>query len=211
MLCAFSPVAYTGARRVLMIALSLLATVCSFLGGALLLSIFNPRALRIMLTFLAQDGEVASLVSRDQIWRYSFHQFLMHPVLGQGAGQPVAMFFRQETVPHSHNVLLDYARTLGAPGFLLMLTILLTAAAISLMSIRAALVARAATGHRIVCIGLSVGALAYIAANMSSDSMGPSTSPFFWLVLYLGFASRSLLRRPPRPAAFTARRRAAGT
>ena len=35
--------------------------------------------------------------------------------------------------------------------------------------------------------------------------MGFSTSPFFRLVHYLGFASRSLLRRSPRPAAFTAR------
>ena len=200
MLCAFSLVAYTGAQRMMMIVISIFATIVLILGGAALLSLFNPRALRIMLTFLSQDGEVASLISRDQLWRYSFQQFLIDPILGQGAGQPISIFFREETVPHSHNVLLDYLRTLGAPGFLVMLTILSTAACLSVISIWSAIWAStAATGHRIFCIGLGVGGISYMAANMSSDSMGPSTSPFFWLVLYLGFASRSLLSRHNRP------------
>lgn len=199
MLCAYSFVAYTGAKRVLMIALSIVATLLLVLGGALLLSLFNPRALRIMLTFLSQDGEVASLVSRDQLWKYSFQQFLLDPVTGQGAGQPINIFFREESVPHSHNVLLDYLRTLGAPGFLMMLTVLGTAACLSVMTLaRAVRATGAARGHRVLCIGLAVGVLSYIAANMSSDSMGPSTSPFFWLLLFLGLAARGLLARHPR-------------
>ena len=192
----------------MMIAVSILATALLVLGGALLLSLFNPRALRIMLTFLSQDGEVASLVSRDQLWKYSFQQFLLDPVTGQGAGQPINIFFREESVPHSHNVLLDYLRTLGAPGFLMMLTVLGTAATLSVATIFRALRATAsARRHRVLCIGLAVGALSYIAANMSSDSMGPSTSPFFWLVLFLGLAARSLLARPARAAPVGNRRR----
>ena len=46
-------------------------------------------------------------------------------------------------------------------------------------------------------LGLSLSCLSYAAANMSSDSFGPSTSPFFWVFTYLAFASRNLLQSPP--------------
>jgi O-antigen ligase len=178
-----------------MLGLSVVATALLVAGGVALLNLFNPRALRLMLAFLEQDSELHSLVSRSQLWQYSFDQFMITPIRGQGAGQPIMIFYRSQPVPHSHNVLLDYLRTLGAPGCAGLLVILATAVGTSVAMTIAALRARGAEPkHRILSIGLGVGCLSYIAANMSSDSMGPSTSPFFWLVLFLGLAARPLLR-----------------
>lgn len=193
-LLAFSMIAYSGAKRVYMALASLLG--CLALTGTVtaLLMTFNPRALRLMLTFFAQDKELASLASRDQLWQNSIDEFLADPILGQGAGQPISIFAHNEFVPHSHNILLDYLRTLGAPGFVAMLALL--GAALLLCGhtlLRAARARRARLEHRMLCIGLAIGAVAYVAANMSSDSMGPSTSPFFWLVLFLCAASRRWL------------------
>jgi hypothetical protein len=196
MLCSYSIVAFSGPKRVYMIGLSVVATALLVAGGVVLLNLFNPRALRLMLAFLEQDGELHSLVSRSHLWQYSFDQFMITPIRGQGAGQPIIVFYRNEAVPHSHNVLLDYLRTLGAPGCFSLLIILATAAGTSVATAIAALRARGAKPqHRMLCVGLAVGCVSYIAANMSSDSMGPSTSPFFWLVLFLGFSARTLLRR----------------
>jgi O-antigen ligase len=196
MLCSYSIVAFHGARRVSMIGLSLVSVVLLVSLGTILLEAFNPRALTLMLAFLEQDGELQSIASRGELWSYSIRQFLAHPFLGQGAGQPIEVFYQLETVQHSHNVLLDYLRTLGAPGVLSLAVLLGTAIFMALATILRALNApEAAVRHRLLCIGLAVASLSYIAANMSSDSMGPSTSPFFWLILFLGFAGRSLLRR----------------
>jgi O-antigen ligase len=195
MLCMFSFVAFKGPKRIYMVGLSIVAAVLLVLGGAILLSQFNPRALRLLTTFLEQDEEVKSLIGRQVLWQYSFDQFMADPIRGEGAGQLISVGRHQ--APHSHNVFLDYLRTLGAPGFFGLLIILVTATLMSVATATEALRARAASPrHRILCLGLAIGCLSYIAANMSSDSMGPSTSPFFWLVLFLGLSSRSLLRSP---------------
>jgi O-antigen ligase len=193
MLCIFSIVAFKGPKRIYMVGLSIVAAVLLIAGGAVLLSLFNPRALRLLTTFLEQD-EVKSLIGRQQLWQYSFDQFMANPIRGEGAGQLIS--YGRHQAPHSHNVLLDYLRTLGAPGFLGLAIILATATWMSVATAIKALRARAAgPRHRILCIGLAIGCLSYITANMSSDSMGPSTSPFFWLVFFLGLSSRTLLRR----------------
>lgn len=197
-LTAYSLIAFRGVKRVLTVTLSILATVLLISAGMMLMQFFNPRALRLIMAFLEQDSELHSIVSRNQLWQYSIDQFLSNPVLGVGAGSPIDIFYRQEFVPHSHNVLLDYLRTLGAPGIFGLLTILLTVVLISGVTILAATRARRTPPrHRILCIALAVSCFAYIMANMSSDSMGPSTSPFFWVMLFLGFAARGFLREPP--------------
>ena len=195
-LLAFSVTAYAGAKRLAMVSLSIFG-VLALIGVVLfLLTVFNPRTVRLMATFFTQDEELASLVSRDQLWENSIHQFLLDPFLGQGAGQPISIFVDNEFVPHSHNVLLDYLRSLGAPGFLAMLILLCAALALCAAVVLSALRAeRVPVGPRMLSIGLATGALAYVAANMSSNSMGPSTSPFFWLVLFMAAASRQALRR----------------
>lgn len=195
MLCLYSVVAFDGPRRAFMIVASIVATLLLLAAGALFLQIFNPRALRLLLALADQGGEIHSLTTRSELWRYSVDEFMKNPLSGQGAGQPINIFFRHDTVPHSHNVFLDYLRTLGAPGFAGIAVVLGTAVVLSLATLAKAVASQAATRDRILCIGFSVSALSYIAANMSSDSMGPSTSPLFWVTLFLGLASRSLLAR----------------
>ncbi len=195
MLCSYSAVAYSGGKRILMIALSLAATGVLLLANIILLSILNPRALRLLQSLAADDEELQSLSARHALWQESLEQFERDPVFGQGAGHPLEGVHSNQLVTHSHNVLLDYLRTMGTPGFLGVAIVLLTVLILSLSSIRLAFRARGSSAKdRLLCIGLATGSIAYITANFSSDSMGPSTSPFFWVVLFLGLAARIPLR-----------------
>jgi O-antigen ligase len=165
-------------------------------AGFFALVTFNPRAVRILTQFFSEDDEVKSLLSRKAIWDFSFEQFYRYPFFGQGAGQMINLDFGDGPVPHSHNVIIDYMRMLGVPGLVVCL-IFLMAAIIALSStILLAYRARHADHtSRMMTVGLALGGLAYIAANMSSDSFGPSTSPFFWVVTYLALFMRTVLVR----------------
>lgn len=144
----------------------------------------NPRALRILTEFLIQDGDVRSLETRAILWEYSYVQFLHSPLFGQGAGQEIDVYFRSEGVPHAHNVLLDYLRMLGAPGFtMISVSLLASSALLILTAIQAYKDKRTPAAKRLLTIGSSIGALSYIVSNMTSDSFGATTSPFFWIVL----------------------------
>ncbi|MEO8243760.1 MAG: O-antigen ligase family protein [bacterium] len=198
----------TGTRRVGMLVLSLAGSVILAGLGVVAINVLNPRALVIMAKFFSGDGEVDSLMTRGFLRAYSFDQFFADPIFGQGAGQRIDIFYREADVSHSHNVLLDYMRTLGAPGLLTVSVMICAVAIVCGVSIARAL--RSSSGApaaRLICLGLSTSCLSYVAANMSSDSMGPSTSPFFWLFTYLSFASRNLMSG--RPEIDTGRRRLA--
>ncbi len=192
----------TGSRRVGMMVMSVAGNLVFAGLGIFALTLLNPRALAIMMEFFGGDGEVDSLLTRSYLWTYSLDQFLIDPVFGQGAGQRLDIFYREADVSHSHNVLLDYMRTLGAPGLFAVSVMIGTVVIVCLQTTGRALHSgRGAPADRMICLGLSLSCLSYVAANMSSDSFGPSTSPFFWIFAYLSFAARSLMR--PLPAAGT--------
>ena len=198
---AYSFIAYTGLMRVRMLALSFLATALLPTLNILLLWVFNPRALDLFNTLLSDDEELHSLATRGEIWQRSYDEFLRSPIFGQGAGHPIDAFYADQLVTHSHNVLLDYLRTMGAPGFFCFLIVVVTIAILSISAIRLAYTTpQAPMQNRILCVGLSVAPVAYLTANMSSDSMGPSTSPFLWVTLFLGLAARSSLHVDDRPS-----------
>ena len=197
-LCCHAWIFHSGARRIGMLALALVGSLLCVGLGVVALGFINPRALGIMVDFFGGDGEVDSLLTRSFLWTYSLEQFLADPILGQGAGQRIDIFYRAEDVSHSHNVLLDYMRTLGAPGLLAVSVMTGTVALVSLLSVgRALRMASGAPAARLICLGLALNCLNYVAANMSSDSFGPSTSPYFWLFAYLAFAARSLIGPSP--------------
>ena len=114
---AFSMIAQTGMKRVRMLVLSFLVTAALPLLNIALLWIYNPRALSLFTVLLSEQEELHSLTTRSEIWRRSIEEFLQSPVFGQGAGHPIDIFYADQLVTHSHNVLLDYLRTMGAPGF----------------------------------------------------------------------------------------------
>ncbi len=193
---SYPAIVYTGPQRLFMMALSALATCALLIVNFVLLQAFNPRALRLFQKLASDDEELQSLVARSELWRLSLENFQNDPIFGQGAGHPLNPFYAGKAVTHSHNVLLDYLRTLGAPGFAVLSVMILTVFCLSISSIRLAFSAHGASNRdRILCIGLAMAPLAYVAANLSSDSMGPSTSPFFWTVLFLGLAARLLMRK----------------
>jgi O-antigen ligase len=191
-LVLFAFVSYDGMKRIGMIALTIGG--CLFFGALaiFILSVLNPRALYILTNVVVEGETTGSLLSRAEVWEQSLRDLNENPLLGVGAGQPVL------GLTHSHNLLLEYARTLGAPGLVFMsamvIVILVTC---GLTILRAILYKRAPLGDRRLCIALMFAPVAYLAANFSSDSLGPTTSPFLFSALFLGLAARSLLRPEP--------------
>ncbi|MCR4267849.1 O-antigen ligase [Nitratireductor sp. ZSWI3] len=174
---------YLAARRRRPVALlaGLVAIPLTAQATLLTLQAFNPRAYRL-LALQFSGGDAHSMVSREQLWAMSIELGLAHPFTGVGAGQPIG-----DIAPHSHNLFVEYFRTMGVPG----------AALIALMVFLVALYLAAAVLHtlfrgrertetaNVMLLGSAVSAWNYLLANQMSDSFGPSTAPFFWLPLAL--------------------------
>jgi O-antigen ligase len=175
---------------------NLLLGVAALLGGPAALAAFNPRALLILEKFFSPDENVASLESRRVIWDYSIEKFQENVIFGEGAGQRINVFIRaNESVPHSHNLFLDYLRMLGLPGGIAITFVVLALIVFLISTVVLACRARGTKYEdRLLVVGLALGGIAYIMANLSSDSLGPSTSPFGWFVIYLAMFMRCTLR-----------------
>lgn len=184
----------TSRKAIALLSNILAMTLVTFIG-IWLLSAFNPRALTILSRFILDGGEVATVISRQIIWSVSIEQFLEDPIFGVGAGQLVTGLPPSMGMPtHSHNVIVDHLRMLGVVGGIGIGLVILTSSMLLLGTLRRALSSRISqVCDRGIAIGLALGGLAYIAGNMLSDSFGPSTSPFFWIVLSLAVLTRSLL------------------
>lgn len=187
-LILFSLVSYTGRQRVVMVILTALGCLVAGAFVVLLLSVVNPRSLELLSEVVIEGEATHSLVSRSVLWAGSLDALRANPILGVGAGERIF------DLAHSHNIVLDYARTLGVPGLVVMsiklIVILATCASTVLLALNSW---RAELPARYLCIGLAFGPVAYIGANLSSDSLGPTTSPFLYTVLFLGLAGRNLL------------------
>ncbi|MBS3651694.1 O-antigen ligase family protein [Pseudaminobacter sp. 19-2017] len=176
--------------------LSIIAGVLTaplLLGASVLtLQFLNPRAYRL-LTVQLTGGEAHSIVSRERLWSISIDLGLLHPFTGVGAGQPVG-----DIAPHSHNLLIEYFRTLGVPGLALIIVMVLLVATYLISAILLTLNAKGASEHTgkadVMVLGSAVSVLNYVVANQMSDSFGPSTAPFFWLPLALLMFYRGLQR-----------------
>ena len=152
----------------------------------------NPRAYKLLSVQLS-GGEAHSIVSRQRLWSMSIDLGLTHPFIGVGAGQPVG-----DIAPHSHNLFIDYFRTLGVPGVALVAIIVLLVAGYLVAAVLSTLFgndrSEDATEANVMVLGSSVSVWNYLAANQMSDSFGPSTAPFFWLPLALLMAYRGMQR-----------------
>jgi hypothetical protein len=161
-------------------------------GALLALQALNPRAYRILTTQLS-GGEADSMVARERLWSISIDLGLAHPFTGVGAGQPIG-----DIAPHSHNLFVEYFRTLGVPGVALITVMVLLVLICLINAVMAALIAKGrttvATDTNVMVLGTSVCVLNYLVANQMSDSFGPSTAPFFWIPLALLIAYRNVQR-----------------
>ena len=133
------------------------------------------------------------MVARERLWSISIDLGLAHPFTGVGAGQPIG-----DIAPHSHNLFVEYFRTLGVPGVALITVMVLLVLICLINAVMAALIAKGrtsvATDTNVMVLGTSVCVLNYLVANQMSDSFGPSTAPFFWIPLALLIAYRNVQR-----------------
>lgn len=96
------------------------------------------------------------------------------------------------TITHSHNLLLEYARTLGTLGLLTVAVLIITIVVMLVTTVLGTMLyAPDRKSLRPLLIGLALSSGSYVLANMSSESFGPSTTPFFWLILFTFFAVRA--------------------
>ena len=161
-------------------------------AAALMLESLNPRAYRL-LSVQFSGGEAHSMISREQLWSMSIDLGLSHPFLGVGAGQPVG-----DIAPHSHNLFIEYFRTLGVPGAALIAVIALLVTLYLAGAVFRTLVGRTRSGYasdvNVMVLASSVSVWNYLLANQMSDSFGPSTAAFFWLPLALLMFYRGVQR-----------------
>ena len=165
-------------------------------ASMLTLQHLNPRAYNL-LSLQASGGEAHSMISREKLWSMSIDLGLSHPFLGVGAGQPIG-----DIAPHSHNLFIDYFRTLGVPGAALVTIIVLLVTAYLISAVLGTLkvigddMSESATKTNVMVLGTSVSVWNYLVANQMSDSFGPSTAPFFWLPLALLMSYRRMQQLP---------------
>lgn len=188
LLVVFSLIAYQAKARAGMLLFVVSGYALAVVGFVTIIGFVNPRALALLKLFL-QGGSPHSLVSRGELWDRSFELFQQNPLLGVGAGQHILPH-----ISHSHNILIEAARAMGAPGLVLvsvfLMALLFTCFRTFVVAVRAQ---SSKLEHRMICIGSALGATAYMVANFVSDSFGPTTSPFLYSVLFLGMASRKYL------------------
>jgi len=153
----------------------------------------NPRAYGLLFVQLS-GGDAHSMISRQRLWSMSIDLGIEHPFLGVGAGQWIG-----DIAPHSHNLFIDYFRTLGVPGLALVTVIALLVMAYLVSAVFCTLFgnddrSEDATEVNVMVLGTSVSVWNYLVANQMSDSFGPSTAPFFWLPLALLIFYRGMQR-----------------
>lgn len=155
-----------------------------------ILQSLNPRAYRLLTTQLS-GGEAPSVISRARLWSISIDLGLAHPFRGVGAGQPIG-----DIAPHSHNLFIEYFRTLGVPGVALIVVMVLLVLICLIGAIVPTLIGQGrstyATNANVMALGASVCVWNYLVANQMSDSFGPSTAAFFWIPLALLIAYRNV-------------------
>lgn len=170
----------------------LLAVLVSFCGLALLtlaLYFMNARHFELLTQFFLDGLENRTVTSRQIMWKTSLELFRENPFTGVGAGAEVVFFesLGGDQYEHSHNSLIDYARTLGAPGLIFLAGIYTAAIWACGGTMLRALKRPRRSMDQIMGVTLALGSLNYLLANMMSDSFGPSTVPFFWLIFFLQF------------------------
>ena len=192
-------ISFRGVERTFVIFSLLIGLALTLIAAIAVLQILNPRALFLINVFFDPNQSVPSLVSRRFIWDLSIEAFMLNPWLGEGAGQQIRIKPDGEVISHSHNIFLDAARTLGAAGLVFMSLVIVTVVTMLVTTVLGLLsrdFGRPRT--QALLLGAAVSSGNYVLANMSSESFGPSTSPFFWLVLFLFFMLRGEILRSHR-------------
>ncbi len=187
LMMVFATMAYgqysTGRVKTMLVSLPVLCVIVWW-GSMPVLERFNPRAAEIIQSKLIErNAGNSTLDQRFELWNYSLKVMQRSPMFGEGAGQRIMV--ADQDLSHSHNVFLDMGRTVGIPGMVgttIFLIAIIWLAFKTLARVVAIPIELAAQMHgRAIIIGSGFAVLSYILSNQMSDSLGPSTSIFFWL------------------------------
>jgi len=199
LLMVFATMAYgqysTGRVGTMLVSLPVLLALVGW-GGMPVLERFNPRAASIIQSKLIErDAGNSTLDQRMELWNYSVNVIKSSPLFGEGVGQRIVV--ANQDLSHSHNVFLDIGRTVGIPGMagtiIFILAIIWLAFRTLSRLIAIPVVISDRMRGRAIVIGSGFAALSYILSNQMSDSLGPSTSIFFWLCTGLLLRRHELL------------------
>lgn len=180
---------------IVLLSIFLLGVLFVYAGTSDLLVSLNPRLFGVFAE-LSPDNvtQYRTILSRTEIWIYSWEVGTAYPFLGEGWAELLP-----GDLPHSHNVFMDYLRIFGPLG-LLAITLFLLA----VMSLFSRVPRDAHSSHVLKACKLSI--LAYLLANMLSDSMGPQTIFFLaFFVAYLSVIPGRVYTLQPRGTALAVR------
>lgn len=146
---------------------------------------FNPRAAGTLAHF-ATAQEAVTVSQRFILWKHGIDTGMQNPWLGEGAGQLTVHPLTHEVYTHSHNLFVDYFRTLGLPGLIVIAFLVFSVLALVVrMYFRLQVDRVLPRERRATILGLMASVVTFFLSNQLSDSFGPSTTPFFWVVLVL--------------------------
>lgn len=193
-------------KAIVSIVTNYLIVLIVILVAATVLFTVNPRAANVLFTIFSGEVEVnqyGTVEARGGLWEDSWQDFLGSPIVGVGAGQ-----LMRDGTPHSHNIFIDSLRTTGLAGFILTLVFHVLVVVYIISTIRRAGAEARTPGRPLddlanqgVLVGCIAGMVNYLIANEMSDSFGPSTLPFFYLLLAftLPLMTGGTQSRPPDP------------
>jgi O-antigen ligase len=163
------------------------ATVLLCAVFAMLLSVLSPHAFDILYNLVFGDLEdTRTLTHRRIIWHESIQDGLELPWTGVGAGVPITVAGIKENLSHSHNWFVDYFRTLGFPGLVLAVLMVGLLVRLAIQVIKPGQYG-GIEFSRFIRVGAALSLINYVLSNMSSDSVGPSTSAFLAITAGLNF------------------------
>lgn len=180
----------TRSRRLMLVIVCPIFALLLFYFSLPILELINPRAASIINNFILYGGDGAhSVRQRSYLWDYSLSTIIRSPWFGEGTGQK--FFANGELTNHSHNIFLDFGRTIGIPGIVGISAIVFSSVFIS---VRTLLIIRKKqqTYSILVLAGSCFAVISYVLSNQMSDSFGPVTSFFFWLCLGIVLRRRDM-------------------
>ncbi len=186
---------FRGRKLFLMLFLATALLAVAIVLGATILQALNPRAFQLLANLFTSQQELHSVQSRQLLWNYSMEMIALNPLTGVGAGTAIEIVAVESSISHSHNIFLDYGRTLGIPGMVAVTVIWCTAMCTAFLTL-ARLALDNLHSHPVnpLILASALGCICYLLSNLTSDSFGPSTSPFFWVTFFLMLAFVSLKR-----------------
>ncbi len=123
-----------------------------------------------------------SIQSRKLLWQEAIDQGTRHWLVGSGAGEKVL------GLSHAHNLVLDYFKGIGLFGAAAVALLCLAIGWRCLRKVVSIFRLPENEADRRVCV-FYISAIGYVVCSQLSDSFGPSTIGFLWLIYVVGVVS----------------------